>query len=53
MQNEWTAKNVAIEVGLTVVVIAAIWYVPVGLDALRNKRKARKLEKQIQKAEAL
>jgi hypothetical protein len=49
MQNEWTAKNVAIEVGLTVVVIAAIWYVPVGLDALRTKRKARKLEKQIQK----
>jgi hypothetical protein len=40
-------------VGLTVVVIAAIYYVPVGLDALRNKRKARKLEKQLNKAEAL
>ncbi len=53
MQNEWTAKNIVVEVGLTVVVIAAIYYVPVGLDALRNKRKARKIEKQLKKAEAL
>lgn len=53
MSNEWTAKNVAIEVGLTVVCIAAIYYVPVGIDALRKKRKERKDTKKLKKAEAL
>jgi hypothetical protein len=52
-EDEYTLKNAGATVVGTVVAVAALYYGPIAIDALKQKRRDRKAAKQLKKAEAL